>query len=245
MKEMNLSKHLDELRHRVIKIAIIIMFSFFICYGFGDPISEFLLNPLRTALASSDLGEIVYLGVLDKVISQIQVAFWTSLILSSPLWFYQIWKFVTPGLYEHERKVIRPFILVGLTLFCVGVLFGQYLVFPFVFETLMKFGVDNVKAAISIKEYLILASKILVLLGLIFQLPNILLILGFMGIVTKYNLKNKRHYIYVGLAFASALLTPPDPLTMLGLWLPLVLLFELGILGVALIVHPYLERHSQ
>ena len=133
----------------------------------------------------------------------------------------------------------------GFFLFCAGIAFGHFLVFPFTLNTLLKFGVTDVKATISLKEYLILAGKILVFLGLIFQLPNGLLILGFMGLVTKQSLQKMRCYIYVILAIISAIMTPPDPMTMLGLWLPMVVLFEIGVWAVALIVHPYLKRrHS-
>jgi len=96
-----------------------------------------------------------------------------------------------------------------------------------------------------LKEYLVTTSKILVLLGLVFQLPNLLLILGFMGLVTKYSLREKRRYIYVAFAVLSALLTPPDPYTMISLWIPLVCLFELGVWAVAIIVHPWLERRHK
>ena len=242
---MELTEHLNELRSRLIRIIAIVATSFAVCYAFGGLISEILLTPLRGVLSSEIGGEIVYLGVLDKVISQIQIAFWASLIVSSPLWFYQIWKFVKPGLYQYEIKVIRPFILTGFLLFCAGVAFGHFLVFPFALNTLLEFGVSEVKATISLKEYLILAGKVLVFLGFVFQLPNALLILGFMGLVTKQSLQKMRCYIYVVLAILSAIMTPPDPVTMLGLWLPMVFLFEIGILAVALIVHPYLKRrHS-
>lgn len=239
---MTLTEHLEELRNTLIKIVVILGGAFFICYGQGEYISEFLLMPLRESLSDGKMGKVVYLGLLDKVMSQLQVAFWTSIILSSPLWFYQLWKFVKPGLHEHEIKAVRPFLVVGFFFFCLGVSFGYFLVFPLTFETLLSFGVQNVEATISLKDYLVLASKVLVFLGLVFQLPNLLLILGFMGLVTKYSLREMRRYIYVGFAVLSAMLTPPDPYTMLGLWIPLVFLFEIGILAVALIVHPYLAR---
>ena len=242
---MDLTEHLSELRSRLLRIVVVVSISFAICYALGEQISEILLSPLRIVLASHISGELVYLGVLDKVISQIQVAFWASLILSSPLWFYQIWKFIKPGLYRYEIKIVRPFIVVGFLLFAAGIAFGHFLLFPFALTTLMKFGITEIKATISLKEYLILAGKILVFLGLIFQLPNFLLILGFMGLVTKQSLKKMRSYIYVVLAIFSAMLTPPDPMTMLGLWLPMVILFEIGVLAIAFIVHPYLKgQHS-
>src|SRR5690606_4907848 len=141
-------------------------------------------------------------------------------------------------------KVVRPFIFLGFLLFIAGVAFGYFLVFPLTFKVLMDFGVQDVAATISLKDYLVTTSKILVLLGLVFQLQNILLILGFMGLVTKYALRDKRRYIYVGFAVLSAVLTPPDPYTMMAMWIPLVCLFEVGILAVAFVVHPWLERKT-
>ncbi|MFZ8933006.1 MAG: twin-arginine translocase subunit TatC [Bacteriovoracaceae bacterium] len=243
MKEMSLTEHLEELRTCFIRVMIILFVSFFIAYGLGEHISNFLLEPLRDSLKSLGPGqEIVYLGLLDKVLSQLQVAFWTSIILSSPFWFYQIWSFLKPGLYEREIKAIKPFLLVGFILFWLGVGFGYFIIFPFTFETLLSFGVKGVNATISLKDYLILASKVLVFLGVIFQLPNLLLILGFMGLVTKYSLRKWRRYVYLGFALSSALITPPDIITMLGVWLPLVVLYELGIWAVAVIVHPFLAK---
>lgn len=244
LKEMSLTEHLEELRKTVFRVVFIVAGSFALSYTFGDVLSEFLLAPLRDALDIGG-GKVVYLGLLDKVLSQLQVAFWTSLIISAPFWFYEVWRFIKPGLYEYEIKAVRPFVVVGFGLFALGVSFGYFIVFPFTFETLLNFGVGNVEATLSLKDYLVLSSKILVFLGLLFQLPNVLLILGFMGVVTKQSLRQMRSYVYVGLAAASAILTPPDPMTMLALWVPMVLLFELGILAVAAIVHPYLARqHS-
>ena len=242
---MTITEHLEELRKTVIRVVAILGGSFFFAYGFGQEISEVLLAPLREALSGSGAGEVVYLGLLDKVLSQLQVAFWTSIIGSSPLWFYQLWKFIKPGLYDYEIKAVRPFVMVGFLLFCLGVSFGYFLVFPMTFQTLMQFGVQDVTANISLKEYLVLASKVLVFLGVVFQLPNIMLILGFMGIITKYTLRNFRSYVYVGFAVLSSMLTPPDIVTMMGLWIPLVCLYEVGILAVAVIVHPYLARQHK
>lgn len=242
LKEMSLTEHLEELRKTVIRVLYIVVGSFVLAYSFGEYISEFLLVPLREALLHDSAGKIVYIGLLDKILSQLQVAFWSSLIVSSPLWFFEIWRFVKPGLYDYEIRAVRPFLAVGFVLFLLGVAFGYYVVFPFTFKTLLSFGVQNVEATISLKDYLVLSSKVLVFLGLLFQLPNVVLILGFMGVVTKQSLRGMRNYVYVALAVASALLTPPDPMSMMALWIPMVILFEIGILAVAAIVHPYLAK---
>jgi sec-independent protein translocase protein TatC len=239
---MSLIDHLEELRTTVMRSGVIIVLAVCICYGLSDQISEYLLQPLRQALGHGTKGQIVYLGLLDKVIAQIQVGIWSGVLLSSPLWFYEVWRFIRPGLYDHELRAVRPFLFVGFVLFWAGVLFCYYVVFPLTFNLLMDLGVSDVTAAISLQEYLITASKVLVFFGLAFQLPNVLLILGFMGIVTKYSLRTMRRYVYVGLSVAAAILTPPDVVSMMVVWVPMVVLYELGILAVSVIVHPYLAR---
>jgi sec-independent protein translocase protein TatC len=131
---------------------------------------------------------------------------------------------------------------VGFLLFWLGVSFGYFIVFPYTFETIMNFGLANIEATLSYRDYLILAVKVLVFLGVMFQLPNVMLILGFMDLVTKQSLRSYRRYVYVVFAIVSAMLTPPDVITMMALWLPLAALYEVGILAVAMIVHPYLKR---
>lgn len=240
MKEMSLIEHLTELRTTIVRVILIIFVSFVVCFHFSTDIQEILLAPLKQALGSS--GKIIFTGLLDKVLAEFQVAFWACLIFSSPLWFHQIWLFIKPGLYPKEVGLIRSFLIAGFFLFCLGVAFCYFIVFPFTFETIMSFGVSGIDAYLSLQEYLVLASKILLVMGLLFQLPNVMVILGFMELVTKYSLRQYRSYVYLGFAVASAILTPPDVLTMMALWLPLVALYEVGIWSVALIVHPYLAR---
>lgn len=237
---MSFMDHLEELRGRLIRVLIILVISFAVSYNFSSQISEFLLMPLREAIGTS--GKVIFTGLLDKVVAEFQISFWACVFFASPFWFREAWLFIKPGLYEKEIKAIRPFIVVGFLLFLCGVSFGYFIVFPFTFKTLISYGVGNVEAMMNLQEYLLLASKILVFLGILFQLPNVILILGFMGLVTKYSLRSWRRYIAVIFAVASALLTPADVMSMMIVWVPMMVLYEIGILGVAWIVHPYLKR---
>src|SRR5690554_5526399 len=106
----------------------------------------------------------------------------------------------------------------------------------------MGYCLSNVETYVNFKDYLLLASKVLVFLGILFQLPNVMLILGFMNLVTKYSLRSWRRYMAVIMAVAAAILTPPDPLSMMCVWVPMMILYEVGIIAVSLIVHPYLEK---
>jgi sec-independent protein translocase protein TatC len=241
MKEMSFMDHLEELRTRIIRILIILVISFGICYYYSTQIQEFLLIPLREAIGTQ--GKVVFTGLLDKVLAELQIAFWSCVALASPFWFREVWLFIKPGLYEAEIKAIRPFLFVGFFLFIGGAAFGYYVIFPFTFKTLIYSGVQNVEAMLNLQDYLLLASKVLVFLGILFQLPNVILILGFMGIVTKYSLRNMRRYLAVAFAVAAAVITPtPDILSMMCVWIPMMILYEIGIIGVALIVHPYLKK---
>ncbi|HLT23131.1 MAG TPA: twin-arginine translocase subunit TatC [Bacteriovoracaceae bacterium] len=240
MKEMSLVEHLEELRVRVIRILVILIVSFVGCYALSSEISEILLVPLREAIGQE--GKVVFTGLLDKILAELQIAFWACVMVASPLWFREAWLFIRPGLYDEEAKVVKPFLFVGFFLFVLGVAFGYFIIFPFTFSTLMDYGVQNVEAMLSLKDYLLLASKVLVFLGILFQLPNVMLILGFMNLVTKYSLREWRRYMAVIMALAAAVLTPPDPLSMMCVWVPMMILYEIGILAVALIVHPYLEK---
>jgi sec-independent protein translocase protein TatC len=241
MKEMTFMDHLEELRTRLIRIVIILVVSFAISYNFSSQISEFLLIPLRAAIGTE--GRVIFTGLFDKVMAEFQISFWACVFFASPFWFREAWLFIKPGLYQKEINAVLPFIVVGFFLFLSGVAFGYYVVFPFTFKTLVTYGVTNVEAMLNLQEYLLLASKILVFLGLLFQLPNVILILGFMGLVTKYSLRSWRRYTAVIFAVVAAIVTPTtDVLSMMVVWLPMMVLYEIGIIGVAWIVHPYLKR---
>ena len=239
---MTFWEHLEELRKTIIRIIIILFITFIGTSVYVDQITEWLLKPLRNSLNVTKAGVIVYHSIFEKVWVQVDVSIWWALMISSPFWFYQIWKFIKPGLHPHEIRAVKPFMLLGWLLFLTGMAFGYYVALPYGLKLLSLLGVTNVQANINLRDYITTTSQILLFLGLIFQFPNVLLILGFMGLVTKQLLRKFRRYVYVGLLLVAAFFAPPDVISMLSLWIPLLILYEIGVLAVAWIVHPYLHR---
>ncbi|MGZ3790434.1 MAG: twin-arginine translocase subunit TatC [Bacteriovorax sp.] len=239
---MSFWEHLEELRKTLIRIVAILGVTFIFTSVYVDQITEWLLKPLRDSLHETKAGVIVYHSIFEKAWVQVDVSIWWAIMISSPFWFHQIWRFIKPGLHPHEIKAVRPFMILGACLFLGGMAFGYYVFFPFGFKFLSMLGVGDVQANINLRDYVTTASQILLFLGLIFQFPNLLLILGFMGLVTKQMLRKFRRYVYVALSIVAAIFSPPDVISMLSVWIPLCILYEVGVLAVALIVHPYLYR---
>lgn len=239
---MSFWEHLEDFRKTMMRIVAILGVTFIFTSVYVDEITEWLLRPLRASLHDTKSGIIVYHSIFEKAWVQVDVSIWWAIMISSPLWFYQIWRFIKPGLYPHEIRAVKPFMILGALLFAGGMAFGYYVAFPFGFKFLSMLGVQDVQANISLRDYVTTASQILLFLGIIFQFPNILLILGFMGLVTKQMLRKFRRYVYVGLSIVAAIFSPPDVISMLSVWIPLCILYEIGVLAVALVVHPYLYR---
>ena len=239
---MSFWEHVEELRKVIVKILWILGLSFVFTTYFVDDITEWLLKPIRLSLHDTHSGVLVYHSIFEKAWVQVDVSIWWAIMISSPFWFYQIWSFIKPGLHLHEERAVKPFMILGWILFISGMAFGYYIAFPAVFKFLTTIGVGDIQANINLRDYISTSSQILLFLGIVFQVPNILLILGFMGIVTKQSLHRLRRYIYVGLAVFAAIFSPPDVISMLAVWIPCCLLFEIGVLLVALVVHPYLYR---
>ena len=139
-KEMTLVEHLDDLRQCLVRVLISLMLGFAGAYYFSEKITYFLLAPLMAVVGKQS---IVYLSIFDKVTVQFHLAFVAGAILSSPLWFWQVWLFIRPALHEAEKKVVRPFLFLGFLLFCAGVAFTYYILLPFAINMFTSFGLDG------------------------------------------------------------------------------------------------------
>lgn len=223
--------HLTELRDRLIRSA----FAIIIATGFALYFSEIIFDLVRSPIAAHlPEGGLVFTNPLDKFMGHIKVSLVSGIILACPIWLYQVWKFVSPGLYAHEKRYSILFVFTGVLLFVVGVSFAYFLVLPAAFKFLFSFGGTTDRPLITISEYLSFFSTMTLVFGCCFELPLILVILGLIGLISAKALREKRRFAIVGMAFVSAILTPPDVLSMLLLLVPLMVLYEISIIVVSI-----------
>lgn len=230
-KAQSLYEHLAELRTRLIHCVYILLIATGICYGFSEHIFNFVRAPIAPYLPG---GGLIYTGPLDKFIAHIKLAFVFGVIFSCPFWLYQVWKFVAPGLYAKERNYTFGFILSGTFLFLLGAAFSYYIALPMAFQFLMTYGGDIDKPMISIDQYMGFFTQMCLMFGLAFELPLIIVVLGMIGIVSQEFLRKNRRYAIMTLAVVSAIITPPDLLSMVMMLVPMWALFEIAVLIVGI-----------
>ena len=227
-KELSLTEHLTELRGRIIKSLLFLMLGFIISYFFSKDILSIIGQPIRPYLTATN-GDLIFISPFEKFFSYLWVSLFAGFILSSPFWLYQIWKFISPGLYKEEKKWSVLFVSSSVFLFLSGILFVYFVVYPFSFRFLLNFGGGSEVAYISLKPYLSFFLRTAVVFGLVFEMPVILFSLLKLNIITVAQLKKARPYVIVFIAALSAIITPPDIFSMLFMMLPLYCLFELSI----------------
>jgi sec-independent protein translocase protein TatC len=229
--------HLVELRVRLIKAAYFILGGTVIAWNFSEQIFNIVRKPIMPYLPQ---GGLVFTAPMDKFMAHVKISLMAGVILASPFWLWQLWKFVAPGLYNKEKKYAMGFIFSGTGLFAVGISFAYFVVFPMAFKFLMTFGGDTDKPLITIDHYMSFIATTSIAFGVAFELPLILVLLGMMGIISQKFLKQKRRYAVLGLAVISAILTPPDLLSMLMMLGPMLFLYELSVILVGIF-----ERKTQ
>ena len=244
-----LIEHLAELRQRIIYSVLAFIIGMIICFTIWNPIFDFLTHPLCSAMAvrgHSDCG-LILIKLQEGFFVAISISLLGGLVLSFPIIGFQMWRFVAPGLYKTEKNAFLPFIVASPFMFFLGAAFAYYVVTPLAFDFFLGFqqtgsvldedNVDNAAAGIafqgSAQEYLSLTIKFIVAFGMCFQLPVLLTLMGKAGLVSAEGLGNVRKYAVVAILVLAALVTPPDVITQVILFVVVYGLYEVSILLVA------------
>jgi sec-independent protein translocase protein TatC len=235
------TSHFIELRSRLIKSIIFILVIFIISYTFADHIYNFLVDPYANAVKDDEISRrLIFTALHETFITYLKVAFFAAIFLGSPI-LIQIYKFIAPGLYKNEKKALLPYLISTPILFLLGGILVYYLVMPLAIKFFLSFETAGSSTTLPIQleakvnEYLSLIMKLIFAFGLSFQLPVVLSLLARVGIVDSKFLRQRRKYVVVIIFAAAAILTPPDPITQIGLAIPLLILYELSIISVNII----------
>ena len=221
--------HLEELRKRLVACFIAIGIGFVISYCFKEKLFEILSNPLISVMGTDD--KMIFTGLPEAFFTYLKVALLSGFMLAAPVVLYQFWMFVAPGLYQKERRLLIPIVFLSSVFFVGGALFGYFIVFPFGFKFFLGFASETIQPLPSMKEYLSFSAKLLLAFGLVFELPLIITFLAKLGLVSVDFLKKNRKYALILFFAGSAILTPPDVVTQIMMAVPLMLLYEISILG--------------
>lgn len=234
--------HLIELRRRLIYCLVAILVGFIVCFGFAKYIYTFLTLPLAHALAGRPNAHLIYTALYETFFTYVKVGLFAGLCLAFPVVASQIWMFVAPGLYRRERRAFLPFLFASPLLFIAGAAFVLYLMLPTAIRFFLSYqtpdgsgGGLGIQLQAKVSEYLDFVMTLIIAFGLTFQMPVLLSLLGRVGIVSARYLRSTRRYAIVGIFAVAAVITPPDLFSMLSLAVPLVGLYEVSILLVALI----------
>ena len=238
-KEGGFVSHLAELRKRLIHSFIFLMIFFIGCYFFAEHIYGFLVEPFSKAVKDDGSNRrLIFTALQETFLTYLKVSFFTAFFVTCPFILMQIWKFIAPGLYKHEKIAILPYLILTPILFFLGGMLVYYLIMPLAIKFFLSFESIGTNTSLPIQleakvnEYLSLIMRLIFAFGISFQLPILLNLLAKIGVVNSTYLKKTRRYVIVIIFTAAAILTPPDPITQIGLAIPLLLLYELSILTV-------------
>lgn len=236
--KLTLTAHLEELRRCLVISSIAIGIGFIFSYAFSEEIFDWLARPLYRLLPPGDT--LIFTGYPEAFFLYLKLAFFAGVVEASPVILYQIWTFVAPGLYGHEKKLAVPFILVSTFFFICGLLFAYFVVFPVAFKFFLGYNSEYLSAVPTIGEYFSFATRLLLAFGLVFEFPVVMCFLARMHVVNVSFLRRNRKYAILGIFILAALLTPtPDVVNQLLMAGPLIVLYELSIILVWL-----MERRS-
>ena len=228
-EKLPFTSHLEELRKRLIRCFIAVMIGFGISYGFKEKLFGILIRPLMQVMDEGDT--LIFTGIPEAFFTFLKVSLLSGLLLAIPVIMYEFWMFIAPGLYKNERKLMLPIVIISSFFFIGGALFGYFIVFPYGFQFLLGFATDTLRPFPSMKEYLSFSAKLLLAFGFVFELPIVITFLARIGLVTVDFLKKNRKYAVLIFFAGSAILTPPDVVTQVMMSIPLMILYEISIVG--------------
>lgn len=221
-------EHLIELRARILRSLLVVVVIFLPLYAFfANELYGFIAAPLMDVLPEG--SSMIATQVASPFITPFKLAIYTAIFFGVPFWLHQLWSFVSPGLYRHEKRFAVPLLVSSIILFYCGAAFVYYLVFPLVFTFFVGVSPDGVPMMTDIAYYLDFVLKLVIAFGLAFEIPIATMLLAMTGIATADSMAHKRPYVIVGCFIVGMLLTPPDVISQLLLALPTWMLFELGV----------------
>jgi sec-independent protein translocase protein TatC len=223
----DLKPHIADLRKRLVISCLTVGVMFFVCFSFYEPILNWMMVPVEAVLPKN--SQMVAVEIQETFFTALKVAFFAGFIISLPVIFWQLWLFLAPGLYDHEKKLVIPFVFFATLMFLIGASFAYYIVVPVGFEFLINFGSTVVTILPSIGKYVGFFTKLLIGFGIAFELPVITFFLAKIGLVDDRMLKDFFRYAIILIFVVSALLTPPDVISQLLMAAPLTLLYGVSI----------------
>ena len=221
--------HLEELRSRLIVSFIAVGVGFFVAYFFKEKLFELLMKPLTDVMGEED--KLIFTNLPEAFFVYLKTAFLAGIMAASPVILYEFWKFVAPGLYKKERRVLFPVVILCSFFFIGGALFGYFIVFPYGFKFFLGFATEFIRPLPSMKEYFSFASKLLIAFGVVFEMPLIITLFSRLGLISVEFLKKNRKYAILLFFVGAAILTPPDVITQIMMAVPLMFLYEISIIG--------------
>jgi len=254
--KMPLLDHLIELRQRLLWAVLALFGCFLVAFFFAEQIYLFLQQPLHDVLIeNTPLDEtrrrMIFTGLAEVFFTYVKVAFFTAFFVACPIFLTQIWMFVAPGLYRHEKSALAPFLVATPFLFLIGGSLVYYLIFPLAARFFIAFEVPNAEGVLPIElepkvdEYLSLMMKLILAFGICFQLPVIMTLLARVGLATSQGMAEKRKYAILGVFIVAAIFTPPDPISQLSLAIPIIILYEISIWMARMVEKKRAERDDE
>lgn len=249
-KPQPLLSHLLELRRRLIYTFLGFLVAFVFCYIYAEDIFRFLVEPLAILLQEKGSRRLIYTNLTEAFMTYVKVGAFAATFLSFPIIAFHLWMFITPGLYRQERRVFVPLLIATPVLFLLGAAFAYYVVFPKAYVFFLSFesvgGIDQLPIQLEAKvnEYLTFVMRLILAFGISFELPVLLTLLANVGMVTSQGLITKWRLATLGIFVVAAVVTPPDILSMIGLAIPLMILYGGSILMVMWIERRRLKPHN-